>query len=71
MNLLYFEHLPMEVSFADVMKPVQKRNEVALGLKVEQDESDSAKNFGINLIPEKNTRFHLQPDKMNHAVCLA
>ncbi|MEM7036848.1 MAG: hypothetical protein AAF570_07715 [Bacteroidota bacterium] len=56
---LYFEQLPVEVSFADILRLVQKREEVCLGVKMKADEMNSDANFGVTLIPEKNTRFTL------------
>jgi len=55
----YFETLPMEVTFADCMAIAQKRGEVCIGLKIKALESEADKNFGVDLIPEKNTRFTL------------
>ena len=59
---LYFDGLPGEVSFADMMSIAQKRGEVCIGVKVQALESDKESNNGIQLIPEKNTRYELQPD---------
>ncbi len=58
---LYFDHLPVEVSFADMMGLAQKREEICLGVKVKALESRKEDNNGITLIPEKNTRYTLQP----------
>ncbi len=58
---LYFDHLPAEVSFADVMGLAQKREEICLGVKIKALENNKEDNNGITLIPEKNTRFALQP----------
>ncbi len=59
---LYFESLPVEVSFGDMMGIAQKREEVCIGVKVQAWERDMDRNFGVKLIPEKNTRWTLQPD---------
>jgi len=59
---LYFRSLPAEVSFADMMAQAQQRGEVCIGIKVKALESRKESNNGITLIPEKNTRYTLQPD---------
>lgn len=59
---LYFENLPVEVSFADCMALAQKRTEVCLGIKLKASEEDPDANYGVKLIPEKNTRYHLNSD---------
>jgi hypothetical protein len=59
---LYFTAFPQEASFADMMRIAQKRREVCLGVKIKAMERDADKNFGVKLIPEKNTRFTLRPD---------
>lgn len=58
----YFDELPVEVSFADCMGIAQKREEVCIGLKIKALEDDSKRNFGVDLIPEKNTRFTLSAE---------
>lgn len=57
---LYFESLPVEVSFADMMGMAQKRNEVCMGVKIKALENMREENNGITLIPEKNTTFTLE-----------
>lgn len=59
---LYFEGLPAEASFADMMAIAQKRSEVCIGIKIAANKFDKAKNNGITLIPEKNTVYDLQPN---------
>lgn len=59
---LYFESFPLEVTFADMMGIAQKREEVCIGVKVKDWEKEMDKNFGVKLIPEKNTRWNLEPD---------
>ncbi|MCA9031555.1 MAG: hypothetical protein KDA66_12155, partial [Planctomycetaceae bacterium] len=56
---LYFDELPATVTFADLMALVQKREEVALGVKIKEHESNIDENFGVKLIPEKNTEYTL------------
>ena len=57
---LYFESFPVEVTFADLMGIAQKREEICLGVKLHDFESDFDRNYGIKLIPEKSTRYVLQ-----------
>lgn len=57
---LYFNALPTEVSFADLMAIAQKRREICIGIKVAAAEHDKSANNGITLIPEKNTQYVLQ-----------
>ena len=57
---LYFEGLPAEASFADMMAIAQKRGEVCIGVKIAANEFDKANNNGITLIPEKTTVYDLQ-----------
>jgi hypothetical protein len=59
---LYFESFPAEVTFADMMGIAQKREEVCIGVKVSAWEKDMNRNFGVKLIPEKDTTWTLQPD---------
>ena len=56
---LYFEELPVTVSFADMIRIAQKRDEVCIGLKIRAEEQNSAANNGVTLIPEKNETFEL------------
>ena len=55
---LYFDNLPMEVSFADVMLAAQKREEVCFGLKIRSEEYEPK--FGIHIIPKKDDVFTLE-----------
>ena len=59
---LYFESLPAEVSFADMMGIAQKREEVCIGVKISEWERDIDRNFGVKLIPEKTSVWTLSPD---------
>ena len=56
---LYFESLPMQVTFADMMALAQQRGEVCIGVKIKALENDKESNNGITLIPEKNESFDL------------
>ena len=58
---LYFDEFPAKVTFADMMGIAQKRGEVCIGVKIQADEKAIDKNFGVTLIPEKNTVYTLQP----------
>lgn len=51
---LYFKDFPMTVTFADVMGIAQKREEIALGIKIKALEGDSEENNGVKLIPLKD-----------------
>jgi hypothetical protein len=59
---LYFENLPAELSFADVMLAAQKRNEVCFGLKIKSEEYEPK--FGIHIIPKKDEVFNLEEGDM-------
>ena len=59
---LYFDSLPADVAFADLMELAQKRSEVCIGVKVKSLENSKENNNGITLIPEKNTRYELRPE---------
>jgi ion channel POLLUX/CASTOR len=59
---LYFESTPVDVSFADMMRIAQLREEVCIGVKIQANERDMNANFGVKLIPEKNTRYTLQAE---------
>lgn len=59
---LYFETCPAEATFADCMAIAQKREEICLGIKIKKEEPNERANFGVRLVPEKNTKYTLQPD---------
>ena len=59
---LYFDNLPGDVAFADLMAIAQKRGEVCIGVKLDAFENDKSKNNGISLIPLKTTRYELRPE---------
>ncbi len=56
---LYFDELPAEVSFADMIRIAQKRDEVCIGVRVKAEELNNAANNGVTLIPEKNEVFEI------------
>jgi hypothetical protein len=59
---LYFDEFPVEASFADLMRIAQKRQEACLGIKLKIHERELSNNFGVKLIPEKNTSYTLNRD---------
>lgn len=59
---LYFKEFPVDVSFADMMGIAQLREEVCIGVKLKEKEHDMDANFGVKLIPEKNTRYTLSSE---------
>ena len=59
---LYFDELPIEVSFADMIRIAQRREEVCIGLKKKAQENNKEANNGVTLIPEKNTVFSLNAE---------
>ncbi len=61
---LYFEQCPVDVTFADMMAIAQKRNEICMGVRIHEHAEDIDQNFGVKLIPEKNTQYTLQSDDM-------
>lgn len=59
---LYFKDLPGEYTFADMIEIAQVRGETCIGVKITSLERDMSANFGVKLIPEKNTKYTLGPD---------
>ncbi len=57
---LYFDSLPLQATFADMMAIAQQRGEVCIGVKIRALENDKESNNGITLIPEKNAIYELQ-----------
>jgi hypothetical protein len=66
---LYFDEFPVKATFADLMSVAQNREETCLGVKLHQYEGDLEENYGVNLIPEKNTVYTLTAE--DHLVVLA
>ena len=56
---LYFEEIPTDVTFADCIAIARKRNEVCLGIKIKTLEGDAEQNYGVKLIPPKDSQFTL------------
>ena len=53
---LYFDEFPVTVNFGDLMAMVRKRDtEICLGYKITAKEQDGDENFGVKLIPFKDT----------------
>jgi hypothetical protein len=59
---LYFENLPQVVSFGQMMRQAQQREEVCLGVKIKAAETDRKQNFGVQLIPKKDEMYTLNED---------
>ncbi len=59
---LYFDTLPDEVIFADLMAIAQKREEICIGVRIGADSADLEANFGVELIPEKKEKYKLTKD---------
>lgn len=52
---LYFAQFPVEVRFADLIRVAQTRgDEVCIGYKLKSLEGDSARNYGVSLVPPKD-----------------
>jgi ion channel POLLUX/CASTOR len=59
---LYFEQLPVQVRFGDLMRVAQKRDgEVCIGFKLQALQQDATKNFGVSLVPPKDELVTLSP----------
>lgn len=59
---LYFDTFPQAVTFADLMRLAQKRDEEAcIGYKIASLSSDSKQNYGVKLIPLKTSTVELNP----------
>lgn len=53
---LYFTQFPVEVRFGDLLRVAQTRgDEVCIGFKLKALEGDSTRNYGVSLVPPKNT----------------
>jgi hypothetical protein len=59
---LYFEELPLEVSFADLLAIANKRREICIGVREARRAADIYANFGVRLVPDKRTRYALTAD---------
>jgi len=59
---LYFDKLPISLSFADLMLQTNKREEICLGIRKGALSKKPAENFGVVLDPPKNTVFEIGVD---------
>jgi hypothetical protein len=66
---MYFKEFPVTATYADLIAVAQNREEVCLGIKLHQHVGDLDKNYGVKLIPEKNTVYQLTEN--DHLVVLA
>lgn len=56
---LYFEKLPLEVRFGDLLAIANKRGEICIGIREAQYARDIDANFGVRMVPDKNTKYTL------------
>jgi hypothetical protein len=54
---LYFDSFPVDVSFADILKLVNNREEICLGVRYGHLSKDALQNFGVELNPPKDKKF--------------
>ena len=60
---LYFDTLPITCRFGDLMRVTQKRDEeICLGYKLKALESDADANYGVKLIPPKDSEITLNEE---------
>jgi hypothetical protein len=60
---LYFDTLPLTCRFGDLMRATQKRDEeICLGYKIKALEGDASANFGVKLIPPKDSEITLNEE---------
>ncbi len=60
---LYFDTLPITCRFGDLMRVTQKRDEeICLGYKIKALEGDSDANYGVKLIPPKDSEITLNEE---------
>lgn len=59
---MYLDELPAVLTFGDIIRLAQKREEIAIGVKIKALEGDADQNFGVQLIPEKSASFTLGPE---------
>lgn len=56
---LYFDDLPAEVTFADIIHAAGKRDEICMGVQLAQNAGDAEANFGVALNPAKDAKYKL------------
>ena len=59
---LYFEQLPNTLRFCDLMIAAQQRGEIALGVRISSADKGVESNFGVQLIPDKNSSYQFSAD---------
>ncbi|MEL6546671.1 MAG: hypothetical protein AAFQ82_18745 [Myxococcota bacterium] len=60
---LYFDTFPVQCRFADLMRLAQKRDgEVCIGFKEKRLEQNGSQNYGVRLIPPKDTEITLRAE---------
>lgn len=59
---LYYDSIQTKLSFGQIIRQAQLRGEICIGVKIKAQEADAEQNFGVQLIPDKNQTFSLQPD---------
>ena len=59
---LYFEKLPLEVRFGDLLAIANKRSEICIGIREARCADDIEENFGVRMVPDKNTSYTLTPE---------
>ncbi|MCH8905214.1 MAG: hypothetical protein IIA45_15045, partial [Bacteroidetes bacterium] len=57
---LYFSQLPIKIGFADIMKTVNLREEICLGVRFGHLSTTPDKNFGVVLNPNKDTVYEIK-----------
>ncbi|MBF0286680.1 MAG: hypothetical protein HQM14_02585 [SAR324 cluster bacterium] len=56
---LFFERLPVTISFANCMKVAQMRRETCFGVRLNEEWDDKEQHYGIHLLPYKSEVFEL------------
>jgi len=56
---LYFENLPLKIRFGDLLAMANKRGEICIGIREAVHAGNINKNFGVKLVPDKNTLYNL------------
>ena len=64
-----FSNLGLNLGGADLMAVAQNRGEICLSIKLNQYEGNLEENYGVKLIPKKNTVYELSAQ--DHLVVLA
>lgn len=59
---LYFEKLPLDVCFADLLEIANKRGEICIGIREARHAANGEENFGVRMVPEKAAKYTLTAD---------